>query len=74
VRPISGALRERDVPGKNANIAVTSAETAAMLLWALLAAGQITMRKVDGRQTLDQNLADQPIDLVPNLIFSSNRK
>jgi putative transposase len=25
-----------------------SAETAAMLFWALLAAGQITMRKVDG--------------------------
>src|ERR1700730_14915333 len=29
-----------------------SAETAAMLFWALLAAGQITMRKVDGWQTL----------------------
>jgi TnpA family transposase len=28
-----------------------SAETAAMLFWALLAAGQITMRKVDGWQT-----------------------
>jgi transposase-like protein len=41
-----------------------SAETAAMLFWALLAAGQITMRKVDGWQTLDQNLADQPIDLA----------
>jgi len=35
-----------------------------MLFWALLAAGQITMRKVDGWQTLDQNLADQPIDLA----------
>jgi putative transposase len=41
-----------------------SAETAAMLFWALLAAGQITMRKVDGWETLDQNLADQPIDLA----------
>jgi putative transposase len=41
-----------------------SAETAAMLFWALLAAGQITMPKVDGWQTLDQNLADQPIDLA----------
>jgi putative transposase len=28
-----------------------SAETVAMLFWALLAAGQITMRKVDGWQT-----------------------
>ncbi len=41
-----------------------SAETAAMLFWALLAAGQITMRKVDGWQTLSQKLADKPIDLA----------
>jgi len=41
-----------------------SAETAAMLFWALLAAGQITMRKVDGWQTLGQKLADEPIDLA----------
>jgi hypothetical protein len=39
-----------------------SAETAAMLFWALLAAGQITMRKVDGWQTLTHKLADEPID------------
>jgi putative transposase len=41
-----------------------SAETAAMLFWALLAAGQITMRKVDGWQTLTNKLADKPIDLA----------
>jgi transposase-like protein len=41
-----------------------SAETAAMLFWALLAAGQITMRKVDGWQTLTQKLTDKPIDLA----------
>ena len=41
-----------------------SAETAAMLFWALLAAGQITMRKVDGWQTLTQKLADESIDLA----------
>jgi putative transposase len=41
-----------------------SAETAAMLFWALLAAGQITMRKVDGWQSLNQKLADKPIDLA----------
>ena len=41
-----------------------SAETAAMLFWALLASGQITMRKVDGWQTLTQKLADKPIDLA----------
>jgi transposase-like protein len=41
-----------------------SAETAAMLFWALLASGQITMRKVDGWPTLVQKLADKPIDLA----------
>jgi putative transposase len=41
-----------------------SAETAAMLFWALLAAGQITMRKVDGWQTLSHKLADTPLDLA----------
>ena len=40
-----------------------SAEAAAMLFWALLASGQITMRKVDGWQTL-ANPLDQPIDLA----------
>jgi transposase-like protein len=40
-----------------------SAETAAMLFWALLASGQISMRKVDGWQTLSQRPAD-PIDLA----------
>jgi putative transposase len=42
-----------------------SAETAAMLLWALMASGQITMRKVDGWQTLGEKLADpMPVDLA----------
>jgi putative transposase len=41
-----------------------SAETAAMLFWALLASGQINMRKVDGWQTLDTKLIGQPIDLA----------
>jgi putative transposase len=41
-----------------------SADTAAMLFWALLASGQITMRKVDGWQTLAAKPIDQPIDLV----------
>ena len=40
------------------------AETAAMLFWALLASGQITMRKVDGWQTLAEKPADQIIDLA----------
>jgi putative transposase len=41
-----------------------SAETAAMLFWALLASGQTTMRKVDGWQSLAQPLADGAIDLA----------
>ena len=42
-----------------------SAETAAMLFWALLASGQITMRKVDGWQTLAQaQTAAVPLDLA----------
>ena len=38
-----------------------SAETAAMLFWALLASGQVTMRKIDGWQTL----ADKPTPVAP---------
>jgi len=41
-----------------------SAETAAMLFWALLASGQINMRKVDGWQALATTTIDQPIDLA----------
>ena len=41
-----------------------SADTAAMLFWALLASGQIIMRKVDGWQTLATKPVDQPIDLA----------
>jgi len=37
-----------------------SAETAAMLFWGLLASGQITMRKVDGWETL----AERPTELI----------
>jgi len=41
-----------------------SADTAAMLFWALLASGQINMRKVDGWQTLATKPLVQPIDLA----------
>ena len=41
-----------------------SADTAAMLFWALLASGQINMRKVDGWQTLATKPIDQLIDLA----------
>ncbi len=41
-----------------------SADTAAMMFWALLASRQISMRKVDGWQTLATKPIDQPIDLA----------
>lgn len=41
-----------------------SADTAAMMFWALLASGQISMRKVDGWNTLATKPTDQPIDLA----------
>jgi hypothetical protein len=41
-----------------------SADTAAMLFWALLASGQINMRKVDGWKTLATTPIAQPIDLA----------
>ena len=41
-----------------------SADTAAMLFWALLASGQISMRKVDGWKTIAQKPTAQPIDLA----------
>jgi transposase-like protein len=40
-----------------------SAETAAMLFWALLASGQIVLRKVDGWMSIARPLAE-PIDLA----------
>ena len=44
--------------------ALPSAKTAAMLFWALLASGQITIRKVDGWKTLADKPSDQTIDLA----------
>ena len=41
-----------------------SAETAAMLFWALLASGQINMRKIDGWRTLATSPIAQPVDLA----------
>ncbi len=35
-----------------------------MLFWALLASGQIVMRKVDGRETLAEPLSSSAIDLA----------
>ena len=53
MRSSSGGIKTQTV--------LPSAETAAMLFWALLASGQFTMRKVDGWQTL----AELPTVAVP---------
>jgi putative transposase len=50
--------------GSRLKTALPYAETAAMLFWALLASGQITMRKVDGWQILAEKPDDQIIDLA----------
>lgn len=44
--------------------ALPCAQTVPMLLWAMLAAGQIQMRKVDGWETLSQPLEPMPLDLA----------
>ena len=48
-----------------------SAETAAMLFWALLASGQIVMRKVDGWPSLSQKPSDQTLTSPHDPIISS---
>lgn len=44
--------------------ALPSAETAAMLFWALVASGQVVLRKVDGWQTISEQPNNNPIDLA----------
>ena len=51
-----------------------SADTAAMLFWALLASGQINMRKVDGWQTLATNPSISQLTSPPDPITSSYRR
>jgi putative transposase len=41
-----------------------SSDTAAMLFWALVASGQVILRKVDGWQTIAVSPTDKPIDLA----------
>src|SRR4030088_2114785 len=57
-------LHEEFKRGIKTQTVLPSAETAAMLFWALMASGQITMRKVDGWQSLAEKPSDQAIDLA----------
>ena len=51
-----------------------SADTAAMLFWALLASGQINMRKIDGWQTLATTPIDHRLTSQPETIPSCYRR
>lgn len=44
--------------------ALPTAETGAMLFWALVASGQITMRRGDGWRSLERAPLDQPVELA----------
>src|SRR5450756_1584194 len=60
-RAIARGVQAKD---QDAETVLPSADTAAMLFWALLASGQINMRKVDGWQTLATKPIEKPIDLA----------
>ena len=61
-RAVADSLEEA---GEQTQTVLPSADTATMLFWALLASGQINMRKVDGWPTLaSTQQGDQPIDLA----------
>ena len=70
----SDVLRRSSSAGSRPQTVLPCAETAAMLFWALLASGQITMRKVDGWQTLAEKPDDQIIDLPHDRIASCRPK
>ena len=58
-------LHEEFKPRIKTRTVLPSAETGAMLFWALLASGQITKRKVNGWQSLGEKLAAPvPVDLA----------
>jgi putative transposase len=57
-------LHEEFKRGIKTQPGLPSADTAAMLFWALLASGQTNLRKVDGWQTLFTKPIDPPIDLA----------
>ena len=62
---VSRYMHEEFKRGIKTQTVLPSAETAAMLFWSFLASGQITMRKVNGWQSLSQRIAEpQAIDLA----------
>jgi putative transposase len=62
--PVTNAIERLHGGRTKTQTVLPSADTAAMLLWALLASGQISMRKIDRWQTLAAKPLAQPIDLA----------
>ena len=56
--------RSSSAGSKLQTVKLPSADTAAMMFWALLASGQISMRKVDSWNISATKPTDQPIDLA----------
>ena len=64
-RPFTNlTLDERRVIRIKTQTVLPYVETVPMLLWALLASGQIQMRKVDRWETLSQPLVPMSLDLA----------
>jgi transposase-like protein len=60
IKPLNGELRRRI----KTQTVLPCAKTVPMLLWTLLASGQIQTRKVDGCETLSQPIEPMPLDLA----------
>jgi hypothetical protein len=67
-------LHEEFKPRIKTQTTLSSADTTAMLFWALLASGQINMRKVDGWQTLAISQLISRVTLQPETIPSCYRR
>ena len=64
-KPRRSVTAQRGIPPPHQDQTVLPcAETVPMLLWALLASGQIQMRKVDGWETLSQPIEPITLDLA----------
>ena len=62
--PVTGKCRRYSRRRIKTQTVLPCAETVPMLLWALLASGQIQMRKVDGWETLSQPIEPITLDLA----------
>ena len=69
-----GGLHEEFKRRIKTQTVLPSAETAAMLFWAVMASGQIAMRKVDGWRSPAERPSDLTIDLAASSSNLSRRR